>query len=69
MFKRTSKFKTSFGNSKYIEEFMREYGIAHTPEILAGGVRYTAKMNKREFNAFSKYITDLGRLGVYPIKL
>lgn len=66
---KTRTFETSFDNSKYIEEFMREYSIKHDVEILAGRIRYKAKMFERQFNAFSTYIHDLGQMGVYPIML
>ena len=69
MFKRTMKFETSFDDSKYIEEFMKEHAIKHEARVLRGGIGYTVKMIARHFNAFCIYLFDLGKFGVYPIRL
>lgn len=69
MFKRTMKFETSFDDSKYIEEFMSEHAIKHEAHVLRDGIEYTAKMFDRHFNAFCNYLFDLGKFGVYPIRL
>lgn len=69
MFKRTMKFETSFDNSKYIEEFMNEYDIGCNVHVVHDGLEYTIEMLDRHFNAFCNYLFDLGKFGVYPIKL
>ena len=69
MFKRTMKFETSFDNSKYIEEFMNEYAIKRDVRVVHNGLEYTIEMLNRHFNAFCNYLFDLGKFGVYPIRL
>ena len=69
MFKRIRKFKTSFDNSKYIKEFMQAYDVEYISANICSKVCYIAKMDKREYGEFLKYIIDLSRFRIYPIEL